>query len=253
MRVEADHITGAVTVHADTPCPEVVIGDGTKRNALHGWGWTELRRTVEALAEDSSVPAIVLRGAGGTFCAGSDLTEWVDADIDTVEDSFARMEAAFTAVERCPVPVLAEISGVAAGAGCQLALACDLRLMSENARIGMPIARLGINAGTAFAARMSVLIGPARTRRMLYTGRLLDGKEAEDCGLADVAAPEDELAAHTADMLEAITAQPPTAIRAAKHAVATTLPHQYGHDCPEARRAVDPATFTTAIAGLLGH
>lgn len=125
------------------------------------------------------------------------MTDWVDADSAYVEKSFARMEEAFSAIEDCPVPVVAEIRGVAAGAGCQLALACDLRLMADSARIGMPIARLGILASPAFAARMVALTGPSVARELLYTGRLVDARTAVELGLADHQVPEAQLTDRT--------------------------------------------------------
>jgi enoyl-CoA hydratase/carnithine racemase len=148
-------------------------------------GWRLLEQRVADVASLPSVRAVLVRGEGGTFCAGSDMTEWADAGPDAVEESFARMEAAFRAIEQCPVPVVAEVRGVAAGAGCQLALACDLRLMADSARIGMPIARLGILPSPAFAARLINLAGPSLARRLLYTGRLLDAPAAAAAGLAD--------------------------------------------------------------------
>lgn len=154
------------------------------------------------------------------------MTDWVDADSGYVEESFAHMEAAFTAIEDCPVPVIAEIRGVAAGAGCQLALACDLRFMADSARIGMPIARLGILASPAFAARMVALAGPAAARELLYTGRLVDAPTAVDLGLADDSVPEEHLAARTSGLAAAVAEQPPEAIRAAKLAVAAALAPQ---------------------------
>ncbi|MGH3380353.1 MAG: enoyl-CoA hydratase/isomerase family protein, partial [Actinoallomurus sp.] len=158
-----------IQVEINGPVAAVVVGDGRRRNALNGAGWDLLARTMRDVAEPTAVRAVVLRGAGDTFCAGSDMTEWRDADIVAVERSFARMEAAFRAIEECPVPVVAEIRGAAAGAGCQLALACDLRVMARSARIGMPIARLGILPSPAFASRLAAVAGPAVARELLYT------------------------------------------------------------------------------------
>ncbi|SDK75488.1 Enoyl-CoA hydratase/carnithine racemase [Actinopolyspora mzabensis] len=227
---------------------ELTVGDATKRNALDRAGWDLLRHAVERIGTDETVRVVVIRGREGTFCAGSDMTEWVDADMDSVEDSFSRMEAAFQAVERCPVPVIAEITGVAAGAGCQLALACDLRYMSTSARIGMPIIRLGINTSPAFAKRLVVLVGPARARRLLYTGELLAGVAAVHEGLVERAVPEAELTERTGELLTTIVEKPPAAIRAAKTAVATALEHPPSNDTP----AVDPETFPASIKGFLG-
>ncbi|MGW9427124.1 enoyl-CoA hydratase/isomerase family protein [Streptomyces decoyicus] len=182
---------------------------GPQTWAFPGLAWTQLARQVAELGETRSLRVLVIRGHGDTFCAGSNMTDWVDADSGYVEESFAHMEAAFTAIEECPVPVIAEIRGVAAGAGCQLALACDLRFMADGARIGMPIARLGILASPAFAARMVALAGPAAARELLYTGRLVDGRTAVALGLADDSVPEEHLAARTSGLAAAVAEQPP--------------------------------------------
>ncbi|WP_327702626.1 enoyl-CoA hydratase/isomerase family protein [Streptomyces decoyicus] len=237
--------SGAVT--------EIRIGDGSRRNALPGRAWAQLARQVRELGDDSSLRVLVIRGHGGTFCAGSNMTDWVDADSGYVEESFAHMEAAFTAIEECPVPVIAEIRGVAAGAGCQLALACDLRFMADGARIGMPIARLGILASPAFAARMVALAGPAAARELLYTGRLVDARTAVALGLADDSVPEEHLAARTSNLAAAVAEQPPAAIRAAKLAVAAALAPQREAAAANPRPAVARSDFDRAIAAFLGQ
>ena len=198
---------------------DLVIGSGSRRNALTGDDWTDLAGACAELGTDETLRAVIVRGAGGTFSAGSDMREWVSAEPADVDDSFARMESAFTAIERLPVPVVAQVDGAAAGAGCQLALACDLRVLGESARIGMPIARLGILASPAFAARISLLTGPAVARELLYTGRLLSAEQAVRVGLANRSVPEDGLAETTTALVRSIVRHPPAALRAAKHAV----------------------------------
>lgn len=240
-------LLAAVQVHVDGPLATVTVGTGRRRNALDRGGWRELERQLDTLAT-TDVAAVRLRGAADTFCAGSDMTEWVGAPPASVEDSFARMEAAFRAVERCPVPVVAEIQGVAAGAGCQLALACDLRVMAESARIGMPIARLGILATPAFAARMQRLAGPSLAAELLYTGRFLDARHAVAAGIAGAALPDAEVAEYVEDLLTRITRQPTAAIRAAKQAVTVAT----GEPPAAVAPAVDYHEFQRDITAFLG-
>ncbi len=237
-----------VAVEADGTVAVVTIGDGRRHNALGGAGWDRLARLMTEMATCETLRAVVVRGAGDTFCAGSDIAEWLDASPAEVDRSFARMEAALRTVERCPVPVIAEIRGTAAGAGCQLALACDLRVMACTARIGMPIARLGILPSPAFASRLTALAGPAVARELFYTGRLLDGPEAVRAGLVDHCVPDDAVAHHVAALLADITRHPPAAVRAAKAAVAagTWQPPR----APYGLSASYP-DFTAAVAGFL--
>ncbi|MGH3438043.1 MAG: enoyl-CoA hydratase/isomerase family protein [Sciscionella sp.] len=240
-----------VALSVDGTVARIVVGDGARHNALDGEGWAELGRVVRNLADLDALRVAVISGHGASFCAGSDVTEWIDAATDSVEGSFSRMESAFSAVEECHVPVVAKITGVAAGAGCQLALACDLRIMSASATIGMPIARLGILPSTLFTARIVELAGPAVARELLYTGKLVGAQTAVSCGLANVCVPDPELEGYTAQVLSQICEQPPAAIAAAKRAVATVLrpTREAGDD--QRQRAVSEADFRRGINKFL--
>jgi enoyl-CoA hydratase len=202
---------------------EVTIGDGSRHNALGSHAWAALEHAFHDLAGDAEMRAVVLTGGGPSFCAGFDIREWEGATPGEVDTAFAQMEAACAAIEDLPIPVVAKVRGVAAGAGCQLALACDLRVAGRHARLGMPIARLGILASPAFAARLSLPAGPGAARDLLYTGRLMGAAEAAQFGLVTRCVPDARLDKATAALVESIVSQPPAAISAAKRAVATAL------------------------------
>jgi len=216
-------VTPRVRMERDGLVARVTVGSGQRRNALTSAAWAEIERTFHNLARNTALRGVILDGAHGMFCAGSDMNEWVDANPHEVELSFARMEAACTAVEELPVPVVALVRGAAAGAGCELALACDLRVLAEGASIGMPIARLGILVTPAFALRLAMLTGPATARDLLYTGRMVDASEAEQLGLATACAPEDEVEAVTGHLIDAMLTQSGASVRAAKRAVNSVL------------------------------
>ncbi|HET9081293.1 MAG TPA: enoyl-CoA hydratase/isomerase family protein [Trebonia sp.] len=213
----------SVRVTSDGPVTAVTIGNGARYNVLGSRDWTALEQAFGELAADERVRVVLLAGQGSSFSAGFNLREWEGASRDEVDQAFARMEAACTAIERLPVPVVAKVRGVAAGAGCQLALACDLRVADRAARLGMPVARLGILTSPSFAARLSLLAGPGVARDLLYTGRLIDALEAQRFGLVTRCVPGSELDQVTAALVESIAAQPPAAIRAAKRAVGAGL------------------------------
>ncbi|MGH3450084.1 MAG: enoyl-CoA hydratase/isomerase family protein [Haloechinothrix sp.] len=254
MTADLGHAARLVEVHAPAGAiARITIGSGAKRNALTGAGWTAVEHAVRELGEEGSVRVILIRGRGETFCAGSDMTEWVEAEQDVVQDSFERMESAFRAVEECPVPVVAEIRGVASGAGCQLALACDLRFMADSARIGMPIARLGILASPSFAARLVALAGPSTARQLLYTGQLLDARTAVRAGLADQHLPDPDLACYAESILRCITCQPRAAIGAAKQAVSKALGPVRAETRYNDRPAVSSVDFPGALSAFLGR
>jgi enoyl-CoA hydratase/carnithine racemase len=240
-----------VALDVQGPLARVTVGRGARHNAVGAPGWASLRDHLLQIGERDDVQAVLIGGRGGSFCAGSDITEWVGADTEAVEDSFVKMEQAFRAVEQCPVPVVAKVDGTAAGAGCQLALACDLRVMSASATIGMPIVRLGILTSPAFAARIIELAGPSVARELLYTGRLFSAQEAVAAGLTNLAVPDEELDARAEAMVERIVAQPPAGIRAAKQAVAAVLSPGRAATEQNGRRAVSEVDFQRGISEFL--
>lgn len=214
----------AIGLLQEGPVVTLRVGTGRRANALGSRDWEELATVVDRLAKDPSVGVVVVTGRGTeTFSSGSDMREWLGAAPHRIDEAFATMERALSAIERLPVPVIAQVRGAAVGAGCQLACACDLRIVTDEARLGMPIARWGILVPPGFAARLALLTGPARARELLYTGRLLTGVEAAGMGLASMSVPSFELESVTAEVIKKITAHPPKAVRAAKRSVDSAL------------------------------
>jgi len=216
----SDVIAPVVRMERDGRVARVVIGPGVRRNALTTGGWAGLERVMLGLADDDTLRAAVVEGAAGWFCAGSDIREWERATPEQVELSFSRMEAACNAIENLPVPVIAKVRGAAAGAGCQLALACDMRIVSDKASIGMPIALLGILVSPSFANRLAVHCGPSVAGELLYTGRMVQTEEAVRLGLANACVPSDQLDNQVDVVVDAILRVSGASVRAAKRALA---------------------------------
>ncbi|HEY0869253.1 MAG TPA: enoyl-CoA hydratase/isomerase family protein, partial [Acidothermaceae bacterium] len=122
-----------VSTSVDGAAAYLSLGVGYRHNAMRAADWVALRDAASALGADESVNVVVIRGAGGTFSAGSDIREWAGADSADIDASFHLMEQALSAVERIPIPTIALVEGVAAGAGCQLALSCDMCVMADSA------------------------------------------------------------------------------------------------------------------------
>jgi enoyl-CoA hydratase len=232
----------------------VLFGSGERLNALGLADWTELEEAASALSEDQSVRTVVFRGRGGVFCSGSHLGEWNGASMDDVGTSFERMERAFRAIEDLSVPTVAVIEGAAAGGGLQLALACDLQLTSADARLGMPISRLGILVPASFAARLSLRIGPSRTKQLLYGGRLLPAEEAQRIGLITSVAEEGRVDDELGALLGAWAGLPAASLRAAKSAVDRGLLPLTSPVRQQPLGAVaDPAEFPRRVAAFLAR
>ena len=247
----------AVSIDDSGSVATLTIGTGQRFNALGQHEWEALERAAASLADHETLGAVVIRGRGGVFCSGSDLREWEDASADAVSASFAAMEAALQAIEDLPVPTVAVVEGFATGAGCQLALACDLQLMNHSAKIGMPIARLGLLVPATFANRMSLRIGPARTKDLLYGGRLLTAQQAHDIGLITTVVADDEPDAALEELLTRWDSLSAASLRASKAAVdlGLHLVTHHARDVPQGP-ASDPDEFAWRVNSFLhrhGH
>jgi enoyl-CoA hydratase/carnithine racemase len=180
----------------------------------------ELRAAVEDVQFDASVRCVVITGAGDrAFCAGADLKERAGMSEDEVRRYIETIRSTFTLVENLPVPVIAAVNGVALGGGTELALASDLRLVSENATMGLTETSLAIIPGAGGTQRLPRIIGKAKAKELIFTARRLDASEALAVGLANKVVPLAHLAEEAAAWAEAITKNGPVALRAAKRAI----------------------------------
>lgn len=165
------------------------------------------------------VSAVIVYGGEKVFAAGADIKEMQTMSFTDMVDRSAALQAPFTAIARIPKPTVAAITGYALGAGCELALACDFRVAADNAKFGQPEVLLGVIPGAGGTQRLSRLIGAARAKDMIFTGRFVSAQEALAIGLADeVVAPEDVYSA-ARRRVERYVGGPAYAIRAAKEAI----------------------------------
>ncbi|HEY8294760.1 MAG TPA: enoyl-CoA hydratase/isomerase family protein [Micrococcaceae bacterium] len=254
MTVEDSVQVGTVSVGIDGAVAVVSFGSGERYNALGTPDWRQLHSVVALLADRGDLRAVVLRGRGGAFCSGSDLREWSTAEGADVADSFAVLERALQAIEDLPVPTVAVVEGVATGAGFQLALACDLQLVARSARLGMPIARLGLMVPATFANRMALRIGPARTKDLLYGGRLLDGAQAYGIGLVSTLVEDGGTDAALAGLLASWMEGSAASLRASKAAVGQGLRpvSDAGRRAP-AGPGADPQEFESRLHRFLNR
>jgi enoyl-CoA hydratase/carnithine racemase len=204
---------------------EVEGGVGTVRldrppmNALNRQVQEELRAAATEAAERADVRAVVLYGGGKVFAAGADVKEVVEVAYAAMVERAGPLSAAFDAVARIPKPVVAAVTGYALGGGCELALAADFRVCGDNARLGQPEILLGIIPGAGGTQRLARLVGPARAKDLVFSGRFVDAEEALRIGLVDrVVAPDDVYPA-AVEMASRYVDGPAVALRAAKAAI----------------------------------
>ncbi|MFH9859247.1 enoyl-CoA hydratase/isomerase family protein [Streptomyces sp. NPDC017202] len=167
----------------------VVLHHPAKRNAMTAAMWRALPPLLAKLAADPGVGALVLTGAGGTFCAGADIST-LQGSPDEAQALAVRAEEALAAF---PKPTLAAVKGHCVGGGAQLAAACDLRFAEEGALFGVTPARLGIVYPSSATRRLVTLVGPSAAKYLLFSGELIDATRALRTGLVDEVLPAGEL------------------------------------------------------------
>ncbi len=189
-----------------------------KRNALSAEVRRELIAALDQQVADDRVRVIILTGAGEkAFVAGADISEF--AGRSPLEQR-AAMEGrrVFDVVAECPKPTIAAINGVALGGGCELALACDLRIAARSARLGQPEVKLGLLPGGGGTQRLPRLVGAGRALRLIMTGEIIDAAEAERIGLVDQVVDDGALEGQARELASRLAAQSPVALRLIKTA-----------------------------------
>jgi enoyl-CoA hydratase/carnithine racemase len=179
----------------------------------------ELRQAAQAAAGNDEIKAIVVYGGEKVFAAGADITEFTDVGYQQMAVRAVELSACFDAVARIPKPVVAAITGYALGGGCELALACDWRVVAEDARLGQPEIKLGIIPGAGGTQRLARLIGPAKAKDLVFSGRMVDAAEALRIGLADRVVPAADVYPAAVELVRPYVTGPSLALRAAKLAI----------------------------------
>ena len=167
--------------------------DRPPMNALNAQVQDELAAAAAQVTADEQIRAVVLYGGGKVFAAGADIKEMAEASYAAMAAHSRRLQAAFTAIAKIPKPVVAAITGYALGGGLELALCADFRVVGEGAKVGQPEIQLGVIPGAGGTQRLPRLIGPARAKDIVYTGRFVAAPEALAIGLADRVVPDEDV------------------------------------------------------------
>lgn len=209
IKFEKDGATALVTIDR----PKVL-------NALNHEVITELSDCFDIIAKDETIACVIITGNGEkSFVAGADIAELATLDVITGRALADRGQALFSRIQNLAKPVIAAINGFALGGGCELALACDIRLAAENAKLGQPEVNLGIIPGYGGTQRLSRLVGRGKAMQMILTGDHVNAAEAYRIGLVDEVYPAAELLAKAKEMAAKIGSKGPLAVRAAKEAI----------------------------------
>jgi enoyl-CoA hydratase/carnithine racemase len=226
IRAMSDEILTAV---ADGVA-HVTLNRPTQRNAMNAAMLAGLRSAFDDLEGRHDVRVVVVRGTGSAFCAGMDLKEMESRG--GARDPEADVVGVLQRVERSRHPTIALVHGDAIAGGCELALHCDLRVMAATARIGMPLARIGLIVPFPLGQKLVEIIGPAHTRHLLFTGRLIDGRRAYEIGMVHEVVPAAEVESAALTLARAIADNAPLSLAGMKQVVLRAV---------SARLAVDHA------------
>ncbi len=200
-----DRADGLATITIDRP---------DKLNALSAEVLDELEQASLAARDDDAVRGVILTGAGEkAFVAGADISQFKTLDARTGRQFSERGQAVFNLIEQMGKPVVAAVNGYALGGGCELAMACHLRVAAENARFGQPEVNLGIIPGYGGTQRLPRLVGHGLATELILTGAQIDARRAYEIGLVNRVVAPGELTEATRALLQTITAKAPEAVR----------------------------------------
>lgn len=209
-----------VLFHRDGPVATLEIHRPEARNALSFPTLLELRSHLAELHQDDSIWVVVLTGAGDrAFCAGADLKERRSMSEEQVREFVRNIRGTMDDIAALPQPTIAAMNGHAFGGGCEMALACDLRLLSEDGLIGLTETSLAIIPGAGGCVRLPRLVGAAKAKELILTAKRCGAEEALRIGLVHQVGAADDFQAATSAMVQSLLANGPLALRAAKAAI----------------------------------
>ncbi|MEP6690869.1 MAG: enoyl-CoA hydratase [Gemmatimonadaceae bacterium] len=211
---------------------ELTLNRPEKLNAFAGTMRREIADALEELERDPRVRVIILTGAGRGFCAGADvayMAELVDAaNVEAMTDLIEAGRRVVTTIRESTKPVIASVNGVAAGGGANLALACDLRIASDQAKLGQTFNRIGLHpdwGGTYFLPR---LVGPAKALELMWLADVIDAQECLRLGLFNRVVPHEQLSSATREIAAMLAAKPALSLALNKRAVYESMEHSLG-------------------------
>lgn len=198
----------------------VTLNRPEKRNALNVPLMQAFDQAISSFEEDKEIRAVIIRGAGGSFCAGLDLAE---AERLEVGHSPVNIERVFHRLAHLPVPTIAAVQGSALAGGCELALHCDLRVAAEDMRMGMTVARVGLVVPYDFIRKLIEVIGAANTAQILYTAEPVDAQRAFHMGMVHEVVPNAKLDEAAVTWAEKVSANAPLSLRTMKKSMRRAL------------------------------
>lgn len=202
----------------------IILNRPERLNSISKQLISDLKSAIDLVELDKSIRVVLITGAGRAFCAGADIKERAEnLKSDAVQATAAPISHLFRRLELMAPVFIAAINGVAAGGGCELAMACDFRIASEQATFALPEVRLGILPGAGGTQRLPRLVGTTRAKEMMLTARFIDANEAFNWGLINKVATHDDLMPSALGLAEQLMEQAPMSVRLIKSAINTGI------------------------------
>ncbi|MES2286589.1 MAG: enoyl-CoA hydratase-related protein [Bacteroidota bacterium] len=191
----------------------ITINRPDKLNALNRKTVKEIGQAIKNAGSDNTIKAVIITGSGQkAFAAGADITELVVLSVEEGKILAKEGQDVYKSIETCPKPVVAAVNGFALGAGCELSMACHMRIASENAKFGQPEVNLGLIAGYGGTQRLIQYVGKTKALELHMTGDLINAEQALKLGLVNYVVPQDQLILKCVELLEKIKSKSPKAI-----------------------------------------
>ena len=199
----------------------ITLNRPDRLNALSFKLKEEVTAVFDEIEQDDQIKVVILTGGEKAFSAGADIKERSTIQVGQSQFFFAQRKSAdfYTRIERFEKPVIGAVSGVAVGGGCELALVCDLRIVSETARFGLPEVKLGMIPAAGGTQRLPRIIGKARAKELIFTGDFIDAQEAYRCGLVNKVVPVERLMEEARTLAKKLIGNPPLSVKFAKRAI----------------------------------
>ena len=220
----------------------MIFNNPERHNAISLEMWEAALEIMQGFAADPSVRVMVLTGSGGkAFASGADISKFKDERQEAAAVAHYQMltQKAYETLQAMPIPTIAMVRGYCIGGGTAVAVCCDLRICTENAKFGVPAAKLGLGYGLNRATPLVDLVGPAFAKEMFFTGRQFDAREAERMGLVNRVVADDQLESTVEEMARTIAANAPLTVRCAKLVVGEVLKDASRRDVPATERAIE--------------
>lgn len=215
-----------INIEENIPIFSVILNRPEKRNALSMQLLDQLSEILADIRDDKSIRVVVLKGKGNAFCAGADVSIFKEMKSYDAFNFSKKIQGVFNEIEELPKPVIAVIDGFALGGGLELAMACDLRIASRNAKLGSPEINLGIFPGGGGTQRLVKIVGFGRAKELLMLGKVLSAEEAAEIGLVNKVVTSEELDSTVNKIAKKLSKKPPIALALLKHIV------KYGGSLP---------------------